>query len=204
MPYLTLALLWAAWCALHSAMISITLTSYLKKKLHENFRFYRLFFNLFAAVTVVPIVLFDQSFHGAPILHWSGPFRILQWLLVGTSLVLFVTGWRHYDMNQLVGFSQMKLANGTEPIEGKRRLKTTGILGVTRHPWYLATVILIWSLDLTVADLVRNTVLTAYVILGTVLEERKLVLEFGSDYHDYQRKVSMLFPWKWVRGLAGQ
>jgi protein-S-isoprenylcysteine O-methyltransferase Ste14 len=43
-------------------------------------------------------------------------------------------------------------------------------------------------------DLVINTLLTLYVIIGTWLEERKLVLEFGEAYLQYQKEVPMLIP----------
>ena len=45
-----------------------------------------------------------------------------------------------------------------------------------------------------VMDIVANSVLTIYIIIGTVLEERKLVLEFGDTYIRYQREVPMLIP----------
>jgi protein-S-isoprenylcysteine O-methyltransferase Ste14 len=43
-------------------------------------------------------------------------------------------------------------------------------------------------------DVVTNVVLTIYVIIGTKLEERKLVLEFGDTYIQYQKEVPMLIP----------
>ncbi|MDP3480639.1 MAG: hypothetical protein Q8R88_12775 [Desulfoprunum sp.] len=39
--------------------------------------------------------------------------------------------------------------------------------------------------------------LSAYLIIGTILEERKLVVEYGDIYRTYQRQVPMLLPWKW-------
>jgi protein-S-isoprenylcysteine O-methyltransferase Ste14 len=39
------------------------------------------------------------------------------------------------------------------------------------------------------------------VVVGTILEERKLVAEFGDEYRQYQREVSMLFPWKFGASL---
>jgi protein-S-isoprenylcysteine O-methyltransferase Ste14 len=43
-------------------------------------------------------------------------------------------------------------------------------------------------------DIIINMVLTIYVIIGTRLEERKLVLEFGDIYIKYQQEVPMLIP----------
>ncbi len=49
------------------------------------------------------------------------------------------------------------------------------------------------------AVLLTNPVLTAYLVIGTFLEERKLVVEFGDQYRQYQREVPMLFPVKWMK-----
>jgi protein-S-isoprenylcysteine O-methyltransferase Ste14 len=76
---------------------------------------------------------------------------------------------------------------------------SSGVLGIVRHPWYLAVFILLWSRDLNVAGFIINMVLSAYLLIGTLLEERKLVLEFGENYKAYQRQVSMLLPLKWLR-----
>jgi len=35
--------------------------------------------------------------------------------------------------------------------------------------------------------------------VGTVLEERKLSVEFSEAYKGYRQKVSMFFPWLWLK-----
>jgi len=64
-----------------------------------------------------------------------------------------------------------------------------------RHPLYLFTIILFWSYPVITADrLLFNIIWTIWVIVGTRLEERELVEDFGDDYREYQKKVAMLFP----------
>ena len=58
--------------------------------------------------------------------------------------------------------------------------------------------LLLWARDLDMAALVGNGVLTLYIIVGTLLEERKLVHEFGDPYRSYQERVSMFVPLKWI------
>jgi protein-S-isoprenylcysteine O-methyltransferase Ste14 len=41
-------------------------------------------------------------------------------------------------------------------------------------------------------------ILSGYLVIGTLLEERKLVLEFGDKYKLYQRQVSMFIPLRWL------
>lgn len=66
-----------------------------------------------------------------------------------------------------------------------------------RHPLYFFTLVLIWCCpDVTVDRLLFNVLFTAWIVFGTFLEERDLVSEFHETYHNYQRQVPMLIPWK--------
>jgi protein-S-isoprenylcysteine O-methyltransferase Ste14 len=197
--YLLLSVIVTAWCFLHSAMISISVTEYLKRSLGSAFRFYRLFYNVVAVTTLVPVVLFAYSVRTQPIFSWDGYLRIVQVFLLGTAAVLFFLGARHYDARQLLGIKQIQEGTSDKAITPSGELDTTGVLGVIRHPWYLAGMLLIWAGQLDVSSLVVNTILTAYLFIGTVLEEKKLVREFGAEYRAYQTKVSMFIPYKWLK-----
>ena len=61
MAYLLLAVLWIGWCATHSGMIALTTTEWLKRQLGTGHRFYRLFFNLFAVATFMPLLAYTES-----------------------------------------------------------------------------------------------------------------------------------------------
>ena len=58
--------------------------------------------------------------------------------------------------------------------------------------------ILLWARDQSLSGLIINMILSIYLVIGTFLEERKLVLEFGDKYQAYQLQVSMLIPFKWL------
>ena len=199
MKYLTLSALLVAWCFLHSAMITVSVTEYLHKRLGAAFRFYRLFFNLVSALTLVPVVLYTSWARTEPIFRWDGSMRIFQGLLLGTSALLFFLGARRYDAAQLLGLRQIREGISAKGIAEAGELETSGILGIMRHPWYLATILLIWARPLDISTILVNTILTAYVIAGAYLEEKKLVREFGEQYRAYQKRVSMLVPYKWLR-----
>jgi methanethiol S-methyltransferase len=71
-----------------------------------------------------------------------------------------------------------------------------------RHPWYFGVLVLIWSCtDVTADRLLFNVLWTAWVCVGTKLEERDLMVEFGDAYARYRQKVPMLIPW---RGPIGE
>ena len=52
---------------------------------------------------------------------------------------------------------------------------------------------------MSASTILINMVISIYFMIGAVLEERKLVIEFGEKYREYQRTVSMLFPWRWLK-----
>jgi protein-S-isoprenylcysteine O-methyltransferase Ste14 len=199
MKYWVLSAIVTAWCFLHSAMISISVTEYLKKSLGSGFRYYRLFFNAVSVLTIVPVVLFVYSVRTRPLFSWDGYLRIVQVLMMGTSFLLFFLGARHYDARQLLGIKQIQEGTSDKAITHSGKLDTSGVLGMIRHPWYSAGMFLIWSGQMDVSTIIVNILLTAYLIVGTLLEERKLVREFGEEYRDYQKRVSMFIPYLWLR-----
>jgi protein-S-isoprenylcysteine O-methyltransferase Ste14 len=198
LKYLFLALAWTAYCTLHSAMISQTATRFLKRRLGDSFRFYRLFFNSVAVLTLIPVLWYSHSLGKEAIFRWEGEWLIPRYLLMACGILLVIAGGRHYSLRQFVGISQLRGASSGGLATGGR-IDSSGVLGLVRHPWYTAVVLLLWARDLDLATLVGNGVLTVYIVVGTLLEERKLVHEFGDAYRSYQRRVSMFVPLKWAR-----
>ncbi|MBW2483529.1 MAG: isoprenylcysteine carboxylmethyltransferase family protein [Deltaproteobacteria bacterium] len=197
--YLILSILLILWCVLHSAMISISVTEYFKKLLGSDYRFYRVFFNLIAILTLLPVAIFAYSVQTQAIFEWNGYKRIGQVLILGLAVWFFLRGGRHYDIRQVIGIKQIKEGSADIAITAAGDLDTSGVLEMIRHPWYLATMLLIWGRQMDVAAMIVNVILTAYLIVGTYLEEKKLVREFGEKYRNYQKKVSMLLPYRWLK-----
>ncbi len=204
--YVMLALLWAAYCAVHSSLISIPVTNRLRRALGSGYRFYRLSFNIFSIITLVPLIMYSHSarFSSKSFFTWNGQWRILQYCLVGLAAALFVAGARHYSMLQFLGIQQIRKQRAHGAMTDSGVFDATGVLGLVRHPWYLAVFILIWTSDLKKAAITVNLILSAYLIVGSLLEERKLVIEFGDEYRRYQDKVSMLVPLKWLTAKRDQ
>lgn len=198
MKYLFLALAWTAYCTLHSAMISEAATSFLKRRLGDSFRFYRLFFNAIALLTLIPVLWYLRSLRQEAIFRWEGAWLVPKYVLLVSGILLVVAGGRHYSLGQFLGISQLRGA-GSGGLAAGGGIDSSGILGLVRHPWYTAVVLLLWAGDLDMAALVGDGVLTVYIVVGTLLEERKLVHEFGDAYRSYQRRVSMFVPLKWTR-----
>jgi len=201
--FIILSLLWTIWCTLHSLMISITFASFLEKKLKHAFRFYRLFYNIIAAVSFFWIFLYSAGIKGPLVFQWSGWLQLIQIVTLLSSAVLFLAGGWNYDFLQFIGLRQIKEGTNHTSISETNIINTSGILGITRHPWYLGAVLFIWTInqDIYAASMTVKTIWTIYLIVGTLLEERKLVIEYGDEYLKYKQKVSMLFPFKALMNL---
>ncbi len=190
---------WVVWCTLHSTLISISVTEYLKRKLGERFRFYRLFYNAFSLATLIPLLVYSASIRQEPLFRWEGPWQAIPYLLLATGIGLFYIGGRNYSLFQFLGISQVKRGGANLSLSGHGKFVVSGIHRVIRHPWYLGGIMIVWSGDLSLSTILNNMVITCYFIIGAMLEERKLVREFGEPYREYQRNVSMLFPYKWLK-----
>jgi protein-S-isoprenylcysteine O-methyltransferase Ste14 len=76
-------------------------------------------------------------------------------------------------------------------------LVTSGIYSRTRHPLYLATILLLLGLAaLYPFDrvIVFSIALCVYVIIGAYLEERKLVIHYGQKYLEYRKQAGFMLP----------
>ena len=199
MKYTALVILWILWCSVHSGMISLTVTRYIKIKFGRHFKFYRLFYNLAAITTIAPLIIYTLGFNEAVIYRWEGYMIFVRFFLIAASIILFIAGSLKYDLLQFSGIRQIKSGKSYSTLSESGEIDSSGILGFIRHPWYLASIIFIWvcQREICISTLIVNVLLTVYLIIGTFLEERKLIIEFGDSYRDYMHRVSRLFPVKW-------
>lgn len=66
-----------------------------------------------------------------------------------------------------------------------------------RHPFYFFSMLMIWSCpNVSMDRLMFNLLWTGWIIIGTLLEERDLVREFGEEYRNYKATVPTLIPYK--------
>jgi protein-S-isoprenylcysteine O-methyltransferase Ste14 len=101
-------------------------------------------------------------------------------------------------MSQFIGIHQIRTGQTDHTLSEFDTFDTSGILSVTRHPWYTGGIMIIWTSDMYLSTLLNNIVVSAYFVIGSFLEERKLLLDFGDKYREYQKHVSMLVPYKWL------
>jgi protein-S-isoprenylcysteine O-methyltransferase Ste14 len=161
-----------------------------------KFAYYRLAFNSFSILTLIPVVVYQQLLDEKMIFSWSGPWLLLKFGMYLASFVFFYGGYLVFDMQYVLGLKQIDEMRGGRKIEAMN-FNTTGILEYVRHPWYSGAILLVWAFGpISDISLVSKIILTAYLIIGTFLEEKKLIREIGEPYLAYRKKVPMLIPWK--------
>jgi len=191
-----LALAWTAYCAAHSLLIHPPVAVRLQGWLGKRAGAYRCLFNLFSLLALVPLALWHLHLRGPWIVEWEGFWIGVPVAMNLAAFALFALGATAYGASDFLGVASLRAAvsGGTAP--AAESFATRGVLRWVRHPWYSGSFLVLWGHDLDAAGLTASLVLTAYLCVGTWLEERKLVAQFGDTYRQYQRQVPMFIPRK--------
>lgn len=153
---------------------------------------YRLFFVLnafFQSLILFSLVWFlpDRVLYAVP-MPWSIGLVLLE--LGGVTGIFYTV--RLTGVSYFLGMDAILNPGGpSEP----GILVTHGFYRHVRHPMYFFTLLLIWLSPLMSWNLLAlNIGLTLYMVIGSELEERKLLAEFGEAYAVYRRKTPRIFP----------
>lgn len=191
-----LILLVVLWGIVHSIMASLKFKAILEKMLGaQAMRFYRLFYNIFSAISFLPVLWLMRVLPDRTLYQISAPWMYL--ILFGQFLAIIglIVGLFQTDAWEFAGLRQIIAPNGEE--NGKLVIK--GLYKYMRHPLYTFGLLFIWLTPvMTVNMLVLYISATIYIVIGAYFEERKLCREFGDAYAEYQSSTPMLVPRLWV------
>lgn len=190
MTELTLiALAWLGYGALHSWLASARLKHWLARRWPALMPGYRLAYNGLASALLLPPLFLTWRHEGAALWHWP---TWLAWPAAIAALAGFLWSLRWYDGLDFIGLRQWRSRrpDGTD----HEKLSLSPLHRHVRHPWYSLGLLLLWTRDLNAAWLVAALAVTAYIVVGSRLEERKLVDLYGDAYRRYQARVPGLVP----------
>lgn len=196
MTLLTFSISLVFYYILHSMLAADSIKAYLAGRWLPA-AWYRLSYNLLfvlftAGLIVLAALTRVQTYPWSPWLSVPGAGMML------AGLVWLVRAMRGYDLSMFAGLEQLRKSGKAEFEE----LKVSGLNALVRHPLYFGTLLVLWGGFLiwrTDLGLSIALISTAYIYIGSKLEERKLLGHFGERYRAYQENVPALLPFSWRR-----
>jgi protein-S-isoprenylcysteine O-methyltransferase Ste14 len=195
LPDLILVGVWTTvWCFFHSWFVSHRWRNLVRRHFPRYHVFNRLVYVIFSTISLGVLMLWIRTLPTVTLFAWSGWWMWVRWLGLTEAVFLFWLGTRSYDNRFFLGMTQaLDYLRGNPTREAPFR--STGILAVIRHPWYTGTLILlVFCLPYTDVNLAWRVVFLVYTLIGTELEERKLLKELGATYAAYRDGVPRFFP----------
>ncbi len=188
---------WLGYFVVHSLLASLSVKTWVADHWPQLMPWYRLFFNTMAVLLLIIPLYLTWAIGGETVFAWKGI-----WWWVGNGLAVaalagFLYSLRHYDSSEFLGLRQLR--DGEQRVEDQERFRVSPLHQHVRHPWYFLGLILIWTRDMTAAMLVSSVMMTLYFVVGSWLEERKLLAYYGKAYHEYRQRVPGLLPLPWRR-----
>jgi len=193
------ALAWDAFLSLvffvqHSGMVRRSFRARLASVLPA--RYDGAFYATTSGLTLLLVVCLWQRVD-IPVFRLEGAAR---WIAVAGSFVaaafLVISGYAVRRTFDLLGLRPIRAhLRGEAP--RATPFFVAGPYRWVRHPLYSCILALLWARPEMMADALLLSILwSGWIVVGTVLEERDLVADFGDVYRRYQQRVPMLVPWR--------
>jgi protein-S-isoprenylcysteine O-methyltransferase Ste14 len=175
----------------HSALASLEIKARARSAFGpEADRWYRLAYNLFAVVSLLPVLALTALLPDRLLYRVPAPWTALTLGLQVLAALALAAGLLQTGVLSFLGLRQV-VAGDT----ASTRLVVNGLYRWVRHPLYTAGLALIWLVPAMTANLLAlNLGLTFYLVIGAKFEERKLLRQFGQAYAQYLARTPMLVP----------
>jgi protein-S-isoprenylcysteine O-methyltransferase Ste14 len=193
--HLILIILWLLYFSIHSLLASIKIKQFILNSMPGLMPWYRLIFNLIALLLLIPPLYVMAKYPGNALWQWAGPWFYLANGLALAAVAGFIWSLKAYDSTEFIGTRQLQ--EGRVDVTEEESLHLSTLHRYVRHPWYSFALVLIWTRDMNVAFLITAILLSLYFILGSRLEEKKLLTFHGEKYRLYQKHVAALIPLPW-------
>lgn len=178
--------LWSAYFVLHSALATARVRASIIRRWPALGAHYRATYNVVAVVLLVPVATLVTTVPGALLWSWPGVLAHVRDLLTLGALGAAWYAGRAYPLRSFLFGTQA---------DDRSLLVISPIHRYVRHPWYAFGLILVWTRDMDLAMFISAVAITVYLLIGSRLEDRKLVAQYGDAYKDFQLRVPGLLPW---------
>ncbi len=163
---------------------------------------YRFLYSAFSAITALPLAgLWLYYRWDSPLVYAvPHPYRLVSFAVMASGAAIAMVSLAQTDPLEFLGVKAVLEMDQKK----EKRLITSGVYGFVRHPLYLGGMLFFWGNPvMTLMDLAGSAFVSAYLILGSRLEEGKLLEEFGEEYEEYQSRVSAFLPVEWMKNKLG-
>jgi len=193
MSIFILLLALAIWGVVHSFLASHMAKDLFRLKI-GSMDFYRLAYNIFAAISFLPILYLMATLPNQLVYEVPSPWNLVMFGGQLISVILLGIAFLQTDSLSFVGLRQLfeKEKSGALVVHGLYKL--------VRHPLYTFSLLFLWlTPSVSQNSLTVYIGSTLYILIGVFFEERKLLREFGETYADYKKSTPMLIPGLVVR-----
>ena len=183
---------WVLFCVLHSLLASIPVKQWMAKKTGTAFKYYRLYYTLFALAGFAAVIIYQLRLFSPYVFSPAVASYAIGILISVAGLVIMGVCIKKYFSN-LSGLKTFF----TDEVKTGNQLIITGIHRYMRHPLYAGTFLFLWGLFILMplaSLLISNFIITVYTLIGIRFEEKKLIREFGLPYEEYKKRVPKIIP----------
>lgn len=190
---------WLVYFGLHSLLASIGVKQYVAQRWPRAMPAYRLVYNVIAVVLLAVPLWLTLADPGPWLWRWSGVASYVSLTLSAAALAGFLWSLKYYDVSEFLGLRQFREHNAS--VDDQEQFQLSPLHRWVRHPWYFFALVILWTRDMNAPLLVTAIMLTLYLIIGSRLEEQKLIRYHGEIYRRYRERVPGLvpLPWKFLR-----
>ena len=190
--HLIYALLWFGFALSHSVLAGADVRHGIGRLAG---RAHRLVYNALALVALLAVLATGRWLAGNAL-----PLMIplaLYWVMNVAVIAGLVFGWvaiRSYHLGAFIGTAQLR---GTD--DNAAPLAVSGLHRWMRHPLYSAVLLIVWGMARSELDLATACWVTLYLIIGSRIEEQRLIARYGDAYRRVRSATPAFLPrWRWA------
>jgi protein-S-isoprenylcysteine O-methyltransferase Ste14 len=193
----TIISLFAVFSIIHSILASPKLKFAITKKVGNLIAFYRLAYNIFSLFSLYLIyelspkpnvIIYDLTF----------PFDLIVLVPQLAALGGIFWSFKYICVKEFLGVSQIKRyfqKSYSSELDEEMTLTIGGPYKYSRHPVYFFTIMfLLFRPTMDLFYLTFFICIVLYFYVGSIYEEKKLIIHFGDIYLRYQKSVPRILP----------
>jgi protein-S-isoprenylcysteine O-methyltransferase Ste14 len=187
LDYIILFLAWVIYFFVHSAMAADHVKDQFTKSGVMSAKKYRMVYSLISTMGLILILWMKLLLPAKIILSSSLTLAIVSAFFLISGLYILRESFRYISARSFIGMDE----------ELPSEMIRQGWHRKVRHPIYLGTILVVLgAVGLYPTDLMAVSALSifAYLPVGIMFEEEKLVKEYGNEYLAYRKTTPSVFP----------